>query len=225
MDDKMVLPRTFSPQTLTRHYAAVAWFYDLWAWLTEDKAVKRAFRLADIHDGMDILEVAVGTGRLFRKIVEQNPSGRNEGIDLSPDMLARARKRLAQAPVASWSLQTGSAFRLPYPDNSFDRVVNTFMLDLLPVEDIPKAVSEFHRVLRPGGRLVLVNFGFGERWYNGIWYWLAKYFPALLTNCRPVRPQQAVERAGLHIVHHETVSQNTFPSEVIIASKGKTHEC
>ena len=219
MTDPMVLPRTFSSQTLTRHYATVAWFYDLWAWLTEDKAVQRAFRLAEIHDGMDILEVAVGTGRLFRKIVEQNPNGRNEGVDLSPDMMARARKRLAKAPTASWNVQIGSAFQLPFPDNAFDRVVNTFMLDLLPVEDIPKALREFQRVLRPGGRLVLVHFGFGERWYNRFWYWLAKHFPALLTNCRPVRPQQAVERAGLHIVHLETVSHNTFPSEVIIATK------
>ncbi len=221
MSERIVLPRTFSPQTLTRHYAAVAWFYDLWAWLTEDKAVKRAFRLAEIHDGMDILEVAVGTGRLFRKIVARNPNGRNEGIDLSPDMLARARKRLSRVSGASWNLQTGSAFQLPYPENSFDRVFNSFMLDLLPVEDIPKAVSEFQRVLRPGGRLVLVNFGFGDRWYNGFWYWVAKYFPALLTNCRPVRPQQAIQRVGLNIIHEETISQNTFPSEIIIATKGE----
>ena len=220
MTDKIVLPRTFSRQTVTSHYAAVAWFYDLWAWLTEDKAVKRAFRLADIHDGMDILEVAVGTGRLFRRIVEHNPSGHNEGIDLSPDMLARARKRLSKAPAASWNVQAGSAFKLPFPDHSFDRVFNTYMFDLLPVEDFPKALNEFQRVLRPGGRLVLVNFGFGERWYNGFWYWLAKHFPALLTNCRPVRPRQAVERAGLDVVYIEAVSQNTFPSEVIIASKG-----
>ena len=221
MSERIVLPRTFSPQTLTRHYAAVAWFYDLWAWLTEDKAVKRAFRLAEIHDGMDILEVAVGTGRLFRKIVARNPNGRNEGIDLSPDMLARARKRLSRVSGASWNLQTGSAFQLPYPDNSFDRVFNSFMLDLLPVEDIPKAVSEFQRVLRPDGRLVLVNFGFGDRWYNGFWYWVAKHFPTLLTNCRPVRPQQAIQRAGLNIIHEETISQNTFPSEIIIATKGE----
>ncbi|RMD65247.1 methyltransferase domain-containing protein [Candidatus Parcubacteria bacterium] len=222
MHELPILPRTFSSHTVTQHYASVAWFYDLWARLTEDKAVKRVFHLADIRDGMDILEVAVGTGRLFRKIVEKNPHGRNEGVDLSANMLAHARRRLAQTRSSSWNLQTGSAFSLPFPGDSFDLVFNTYMLDLLPETDFPKALGEFHRVLRPGGRLALVTFGFGEFWFNRFWFWLAKTFPSLLTNCRPVRVGALLEQIGLRVIHSETVSQNTFPSDVIIAIKGET---
>lgn len=220
MTDDAVLPRTFSERTVTRQYALVAWFYDLWARLTEEKAIRRALELADLHDGLDVLEVAVGTGRLFRRIVERNPHGRNEGLDLSPEMLARARRRLSTIPTGSWNLSTGSAFDLPFPDGSFDRLFNTYMLDLLPEEDFPRALNEFQRVLRPGGRLILVTFGFGEHAYNRLWLWLARHAPALLTNCRPVRPQEAVRSAGLEIVHTEAISQNTFPSEVLVAVKG-----
>ena len=216
MTDDAVLPE----RTVTRHYAQVAWFYDLWARLTEERAVRRALELADLHDGLDVLEVAVGTGRLFRRVVERNPQGRNEGIDLSPEMLARARRRLSTIPAGSWNLSPGSAFDLPFPDASFDRLFNTYMLDLLPEEDFPRALNEFERVLRPGGRLILVTFGFGEHASNRLWLWLARHVPALLTNCRPVRPQEAVRNAGLEIVHSEAISQNTFPSEVLVAVKG-----
>lgn len=219
MSDYHVLPRQFSSQTTTSHYAAVSRFYDLWALLTEDKAVKRALQLSGLHDGMDALEVAVGTGRLFAQIVARNPHGRNEGIDLSAAMLARARKRLAETLAANWTLQTGSAFNLPYEDDSFDLVFNTYMLDLLPEEEFPKALGEFQRVLRPGGRLVLVTFGFGQFRFKRFWYWLAKTFPALLTNCRPVHVNDVIEALGLRITHAEPVSQNTFPSDIAIAVK------
>ena len=125
-------------------------------------------------------------------------------------------------PAAGWNLQTGSAFALPFPDNTFDLVINTYMLDLLPGADSPKVLREFHRVLRPSGRLVLVTFGLGEFWFNRFWFWLAKTFPALLTNWRPVRVDHLIEQIGMGIIHNESVSQNTFPSDITIAVKGET---
>lgn len=219
MSELPILSRTFKPQTATREYAAVAWFYDLWALLTEAKAVGRALSLARIQDGQAVLEVAVGTGRLFSQIVKRNLHGRNEGLDLSPAMLAQARKRLQQAPSSAYKLQQGSAYELPYEDDSFDLLFNTYMLDMLPEQDFPKLLGEFLRVLKPSGRLVLVSFGFGAHWFNRFWYWLAKVFPALLTNCRPVRMGQIVSQAGFHDLHVEHTSQNTFPSDIIIAEK------
>jgi ubiquinone/menaquinone biosynthesis C-methylase UbiE len=219
MSELPVLSRTFTPQTTTRAYAAVAWFYDLWSLLTETRAVKRALALAQVQDNLAVLEVAVGTGRLFSQIVERNPHGRNEGMDLSPAMLAHARKRLQQAPSAAYKLQQGSAYELPYEDDSFDLVFNTYMLDLLPEQDFPKVLAEFRRVLKPSGKLVLVSFGFGARWFNRFWYWLARVFPALLTNCRPVRMSQVVSQVGFGDLHVEHISQNTFPSDIVVAEK------
>jgi ubiquinone/menaquinone biosynthesis C-methylase UbiE len=79
------------------------------------------------------------------------------------------------------------------------------MLDLLPEQDFPRVLSEFRRVLKPGGKMVLVSFGFGTHWFNRFWYWLAKVFPALLTNCRPVRMSQTVPLVGFHNVQVEHI--------------------
>jgi ubiquinone/menaquinone biosynthesis C-methylase UbiE len=219
MSELPILARTFKPQATTTQFAAVAWFYDLWALLTETRAVCRALELAQIQDNRSILEVAVGTGELFAQIVARNPHGRNEGIDLSPAMLARARGRLQQIPSKAYKLQQGSAYELPYEDGAFDLLFNTYMLDLLPEQDFPKVLAEFRRVLKPGGKMVLVSFGFGLHWFNRFWYWLAKVFPALLTNCRPVRMSQAAPMVGFHDLHVEHLSQNTFPSDIVVAEK------
>ena len=84
MTVKTILPRRFSSADVIRQYARVAWFYDGWGRLTEDKALTRLLHFANIADGMNIVEVAMGTGRLFEKVVRLNPSGVNEGMDLSP---------------------------------------------------------------------------------------------------------------------------------------------
>jgi len=76
-------------------YTRIAPLYDTWAWLTEREARKRCLELADIQNGEDVLEVAVGTGLAFAKILEANPSGHNEGIDLTSAMLRRAERRAA----------------------------------------------------------------------------------------------------------------------------------
>ena len=219
MAEHQVLTRTFKPQTTSKQYAAIAWFYDLWALLTEHKAVQRALTLAKVNDGSSVLEVAVGTGRLFSEIVECNPHGQNEGIDISPAMLVYARKRLQKYPPSTYQLQPGSAYELHYDDNIFELLFNTYMLDLLPEQEFYKVLAEFRRVLKPGGRIVLVSFGFGAHWFNLFWYWLAKVFPALLTNCRPLMISQTVALADFRNLHVEHISQNTFPSDIVIAEK------
>ena len=219
MSELPILSRTFKSQATTSQFAAVAWFYNLWASLTEAKAVRRALKLAQVQDNQSILEVAVGTGRLFSQIVKLNPHGRNEGMDLSPAMLARASKCLQQMPSTAYKLEQGSAYELPYEDDSFDLLFNTYMLDLLPEQDFPKVLSEFWRVLKPTGKLVLVSFGFGSYWFNRFWYWLARFFPALLTNCRPVRMSQVAPLVGFRNLHVEHISQNTFPSDIVVAYK------
>jgi len=209
-----VLERKFSEKNVKDSYSKVAWFYDLWSRLTEAKAARRALDWADIHDGESILEVAVGTGIMFAEIVRRNPQGRNEGVDLSPAMLERAAKRLSGQPAEQYNLQPASAYDLPFPSNTFDVLLNNYMLDLLPAEDFVAVLSEFRRVLKPGGRVVISPFGFGDKSYHRLWFWLAKHFPALLTECRPISLSASLTAAGFESVQAEPVSQNTFPSTV-----------
>lgn len=99
----------------------------------------------------DTLEVAVGTGRNLGLYADDV---RLTGVDLSPGMLGIARDRAARLD-RSVDLREADAQHLPFADASFDTVVCT--LGLCSVPDIDAAVTEMHRVLRPQGRLLLLD--------------------------------------------------------------------
>jgi ubiquinone/menaquinone biosynthesis C-methylase UbiE len=99
----------------------------------------------------EVLEVAIGTGRnlpFYPKEV------RLTGVDLSPAMLEVARARARELGVEA-DLRVDDAQALPFPDESFDTVVITLSLCTIP--DDREAVAEASRVLRPGGRLLLLE--------------------------------------------------------------------
>lgn len=196
-------------------YRRIAPTYDLWAWFTESKARDRCLELAAIRDGEDVLEVAVGTGLAFERVLQANPSGRNEGIDLTESMLSRAEKRAARSAATNYRLRVGDAYDLDFEDRSFDVLINNYMFDLLPERDFAAVLKEFARVLRPGGRLVLVNMAEGERWYHSVWERVYRINPALLGGCRGVSLLEPVKEAGFKQTSREFVSQSAFPSEVI----------
>lgn len=198
-------------------YGRIAPAYDLWARLTESKARDRCLELAAIQNGEDVLEVAVGTGLAFEKILAANPSGRNEGIDLTEAMLIRADRKAAKTQSNNYRLRVGDAYDLEFPDESFDVLVNNYMFDLLPQQDFLTVLEEFKRVLRPGGRLAMVNMTTGERWYNGIWERIYRINPALLGGCRGVSLVPLLEECGFRKIRREFMSQLTFPSEIVCA--------
>lgn len=196
-------------------YRKIAPTYDLWARLTESKARNRCLELASIKDGESVLEVAAGTGLAFEKILRLNPSGRNVGIDLTEAMLSRARRRAAKSGIENYRLSIGDAYALDFPDDNFDVVINNYMFDLMPEKDFPTVLSEFRRVLRPGGRLVLANMTEGVSWYNRIWERVYRINPAWLGGCRGVQMLPLIEEFSFINIQREYVSQMTFPSEVI----------
>jgi len=197
-------------------YRRVAPSYDLWAWLTESKARDRCLELAAIQNGEAVLEVAVGTGLAFERILKSNPSGRNEGIDLTEAMLIRAERRAARSELHNYCLRIGDAYDLDFPDASFDVLINNYMFDLMPQQDFLTVLDEFKRVLRPGGRLAMVNMSQGERWYNGIWERIYRINPALLGGCRGVTLLPQLRECGFMETRREYITQLTFPSEVVI---------
>jgi len=98
-----------------------------------------------------VLEVAIGTGR---NLPCYPPVVQITGVELSPGMLERARA-LASVPSSAVDLQLGDAQHLAFPEASFDTVLATLALCSIP--DDRAAVAEMARVLRPGGRLVLLE--------------------------------------------------------------------
>jgi len=199
-------------------YARLAGSYDLWAGLTDAKAHQAALARAAVAGGEAVLEVAVGTGLLFEELLRANPGGRNVGIDLTEAMLERARKRARKvAPGGNWELAVGDACALTFPDASFDLVLCGYLFDLLPEADFGVVVGEMTRVLRPGGRLVLVNLTHGGGWTARAAAALFKWRPALMGGCRAVALEPWLRAAGLVDVRREVVTQMGVASEVLSA--------
>jgi ubiquinone/menaquinone biosynthesis C-methylase UbiE len=211
------IPVKLSKEEVRRIYSKLSHVYDFWGSLTEQKATGRALQLAHIRNGERILEVAVGTGRVFKQILSQNREGQNEGIDLSPEMLARTEKRVRDR-FFNYSLKEADAYFLPFADESFDLIINNYMFDLLPEEDFLHVLREFRRVLKPGGRMVITSMTMGKRWYNRIWDRLARS-TEILAGCRPISLEEDTKKAGFENLEVEYVSQFTFPSLVILAEK------
>jgi len=202
-----------------RLYDKMAHVYDVWGKLTESRARQRALELAAIEDGLSILEVAVGTGLTFREIVKRNPHGRNAGIDLSPGMLAKARQRLRKLTQANYSLSQGTAFDLPAQTESVDLLVNNYMFDLIPYRDMDKVLIEFKRVLKRGGKLILINMTEGETAGSKLYDLIYRLSPKTMGGCRGVRLASRLEQHGFTVETREYCQQMLFPSEIILARK------
>jgi len=211
------IPAKKSKDEVRRIYSKLSHIYDFWGSLTEQKATNRALQLAHIRNGESILEVAVGTGRVFEQIVSLNKNGHNEGIDLSPEMLARAEKRLRKS-YSNYSLKEADAYALPFANETFDLIISNYMFDLLPEQDFSHVLREFRRVLKSGGRVVITSMTIGEKWYNRIWDWLARSTD-ILAGCRPISLKEDMKQAGFENRYSEYVSQMTFSSLVIRAEK------
>lgn len=209
-----ILNRTFSIIDTQQNFSKVAWFYDYWGKMTETKAINEAVAVSGITGHLNVLDVGVGTGQLFEKILNKNKGGLNFGIDLSPEMIAKARSKFKSVEIKHL-LSLGNTFSLPYKSKSFDYIFSSYVLDLLPEDKFDDVLTEFARVLRDRGTGILVAMKKGGKWYNKMWHTIAEYFPSLLTNCRPVELSDYLVSAGFAVTSKESIVQNTFPSEVI----------
>lgn len=116
---------------------------------------RRAVAAAAVGPGEVVLDVACGTGDLAIAF-SRGPAGRVIGVDFAFEMLAVAQHKKPSTGRTPLAYQAGDATRLPVGDASVDVVSIAF--GLRNVADPGAAVAEFHRVLRPGGRLVILEF-------------------------------------------------------------------
>ena len=109
-----------------------------------------------LEAGERVLDLGSGAGTDSLVAAQMvGPEGKVTGIDMTPEMLAKARRAAAEMGVANVEFVEAEAERLPFPDESFDVVVSNGVIDLIPDKDA--VFAELHRVLTPGGRLQIAD--------------------------------------------------------------------
>ncbi len=161
----------------------------------EDRAVARLVADCAPQTAHAIFEFGCGTGRLAAKMLQLlPPTARYLGVDVSPVMVGLATDRLARwSDRVQVSLVDGS-MPLPADSNSADRIICTYVFDLLDDADVAAVLGEFERILTPDGLLCLVSLRPGitrfERLVSGLWTMVWRRAPQLLGGCRPIRLDQ-----------------------------------
>ena len=178
---------------------------------TTDVVAQReaTLRLLDPKPGDRVIDVGSGPGLLARSLAEAvGPKGRVLGLDVSEALVRMAVRRCADLPWAE--LREGDTRALEAPDGSFDAAVCTQVLEYVPEVDV--ALGELFRVLRPGGRLLLVDTD-----WRGALVWhtmdearMGRVLAAWEAHCaHPTLPRTLgprLRRAGFAVEHVETLT-------------------
>jgi len=214
--------RVFETKEQTRaFYNKISRVYDLLSERSEAPMRKAGMELLRPKPGESILEIGFGTGHSLVSLAKAvGPQGRVSGLDLSDKMAKIAKENLARAGLLQRArIRRGDAAQLPYPAGSMDGVFMSFTLELFDTPEIPKVLEECKRVLRPGGRIVVVGMskeGPKDPLVN-VFEWTHKHFPKFL-DCRPIYARRALEKAGVS-VRKALTKHMWIPVEIVLGVK------
>lgn len=195
----------------------------------EDAALDALIAHAAFEQADSVFELGCGTGRFaLRLLTSHLPAAASYlGSDLSPTMLALAQQRLAPYADRAQVVASDGGMTFPLADGVVDRVVATYVLDLLSESDIRQAVAEARRVLAADGRLCLVSLTRGvtlaSRLVCNLWSAAFRINASLVGGCRPVKLDDYLDPDHWAIEHHEVLSQFGVPSEVLVARPRQGH--
>jgi demethylmenaquinone methyltransferase/2-methoxy-6-polyprenyl-1,4-benzoquinol methylase len=210
-----------SKKQIKAYYDKIARAYDLLAERAEQPMRAKGLERLAARSGERILEIGFGTGHCLVELARAvGPGGRVHGIDISDSMTSLSRTLLEKADLADRvELICGDAEQMPYPDGSLDGVFSSFTLELFDTPAIPTVLGECRRVLRPGGRLVVVALS--KEGKQGLmlkaYEWTHEHFPNLM-DCRPIYVRRSVEDAGFRVEATE-IERMWVPVEIVRAVK------
>lgn len=139
-------------ETINRAYAVLSPVYDFLFDKIFYPGRVAAVDLLEIQPGNRVLEVGVGTG-LNLPLYSQDCNV--TGIDISKEMLRKAEERVLTLGMVNTNLMVMDGSKLAFPDDSFDRVIATYVISAVP--DPVKTLLEMRRVCKPSGHLVILN--------------------------------------------------------------------
>ena len=171
-----LLPDEPAPPTRGRTLDHAAGVYD---WLApamtlwqEGRYRRRAIRLLGLQGHERILDIGCGTGVLTRLLASQlddTSIALVVGVDAAPKMISVARRNAGS--LSNIRFDVGVAETLPYPDASFDGAVSTFFYHHIDAELKRRSLAELRRVIKPGGRLVIVDVDVPYSWFGRLCAW------------------------------------------------------
>lgn len=188
----------------------------------EDPALAELVAHAGFQDARHVFEFGCGTGKFAAHLLEKHLSSSASymGCDISPVMVDIAKHRLEAYGERAQAVLTEGAIRFPAPDRSVDRVVATYVLDLLSEHDIGRFFAESRRVLMPGGRVCIASLARGvsipSRIVASLWSGVFKLNPGLVGGCRPLDLGTLVNHQEWQVVHRKVVTPFAVPSEVLV---------
>lgn len=169
-----------------------------------------------------VFEFGCGTGKFAELLLAQHlpPTAVYLGCDLSPAMTALAALRLEPFGGRAGVVRTDGRVRFPLVEASVDRVVSSYVLDLLCAQDAREVFAEAHRVLRPGGLLCLASLAPGvnlpSRLVARLWMALFRLRASLVGGCRPIRLGTYAQSDRWQVEYQRVVTPFAVPSEVLI---------
>lgn len=145
---------------ITRTFGCYARFYDLIEWVVPFMRNNPRLVIARAVDpsATMILDACTGNGAVLAALAASHPSAAVLGLDLSPDMLMLAGRRIKRRGLANVQLHTGDCTRMPFDESTFDAVTASYGLHEMPADVRRAAVDEAFRVLRPGGCLFVIDW-------------------------------------------------------------------
>jgi ubiquinone/menaquinone biosynthesis C-methylase UbiE len=190
----------------------------------EDAALNDLIAHAAFEQAEKVFELGCGTGRFASRLMTKHlsPSASYLGTDLSKTMIDISEQRILPFAERAKVVQSDGSMRFPLPDRSVDRVVSTYVLDLLSETDIRQAISQAHRVLMPGGMICLAGLTngvtFTSRIVCALWSTVFRLNASLVGGCRPIQLETFFDLHIWSIDYRNVITQFGVPSEVLIAS-------
>lgn len=196
-------------RTLDHAAAVYDWLAPVMTLGLEGRYRRRAIELLQLLGPERVLDVGCGTGILTRRLAETLDASRSDqviGIDAAAGMIAVARRKAATLPNIGF--ETALAERLPFADGTFDAAVSTFFHHHIDYELKVRSLAELRRVLKPGGRAVIVDVDTPSNLFGKLcaWsgYWLFRQ-EEIRENIQG-RLREALAEAGFSLVrkvsHH-----------------------
>jgi len=189
----------------------------------EDVALHDLIAYADFESAQAVFEFGCGTGRLAAELLAKHlpESAAYHGIDLSETMVQLSRRRLSVYAERARINRSDGSIHFPIPDHSVDRVVSTYVLDLLSEADIRQLLAEARRALADDGLLCVMSLTTGKRAFtklvSGLWSAVFRIYAPVVGGCRPIHLTQFVDAHSWSLKHRNVVSRWGLTSEVVVA--------